>query len=199
MGAKLLTTRWRSFAMNHKPSGRPGARDEAPRRRDGARQTGYAATRAAPTGAPSRHGAGGTGSPKAPQVVVVGPDAAGKTELVQRLRALGYNARCCAQEHSYVRDMWRRVSRPDFLIYLDARLETIARRRAIDWGQARLDELNARLAHARAQCDLYLPTDDLELPEVVERVCAALAAAGIVPARGIGPPRDEEAAGDYEA
>jgi hypothetical protein len=137
-------------------------------------------------------------SPPPLRVVVVGPDAAGKSELVRRLQALGYNARSCAQEHSYVRDMWRRLSRPDFLIYLDARLETIARRRAIDWGQERLDELNARLAHARAHCDLYLPTDDLEPPEVVERVCAALAAAGIVPPPGIVPSRDEEATADYE-
>jgi hypothetical protein len=118
---------------------------------------------------------------KAPRVVVVGPDAAGKTELVQRLRALGYNARSCAQDHSYVPDMWQRLARPDFLVYVDARLETIARRRAIDWGQKRLDELNARLAHARAHCDLYLPTDDLEPVDVVDRVRAALAEDGIMP------------------
>lgn len=116
-----------------------------------------------------------------PRVVVVGPDAAGKTELVRRLQALGYNARSCAQDHSYVPDMWRRIARPDFLIYLDARLETIARRRVIDWGQERLDQLNVRLAHARAHCDLYLATDELEAEEVVERVRGALEAAGIVP------------------
>jgi hypothetical protein len=117
----------------------------------------------------------------APRVVVVGPDAAGKTELVRRLRALGYNARSCAQDHSYVPDMWRRLARPDFLVYVDARLETIARRRAIDWGQKRLDEINARLAHARAHCDFYLPTDDLKPGDVVDRVRAALAGAGIAP------------------
>jgi hypothetical protein len=77
--------------------------------------------------------------------------------------------------------MWRRLARPDFLVYVDARLETIARRRAIDWGQKRLNQLNARLAHARAHCDLYLPTDDLEPGDVVDRVRAALAEAGIVP------------------
>jgi hypothetical protein len=114
-------------------------------------------------------------------VVVVGPDATGKTELVRRLQALGYNARSCAQDHSYVPDMWRRLARPDYLVYLDARLETIARRRAIDWGQDRLDALNARLAHARVHCDLFLPTDDLEPSEVVARVQAALSAAGIFP------------------
>jgi nicotinamide riboside kinase len=118
--------------------------------------------------------------PEAPRVVVVGPDAAGKTELVKRLRALGYNARSCAQDHSYVPDMWRRIAKPDFLVYLDVRLDTIARRRAIDWGQERLNELNARLSHARAHCDLYLPTDDLEPPEVVNRVRKALSAANIL-------------------
>jgi hypothetical protein len=126
------------------------------------------------------------GEERGPRVVVVGPDAAGKSALVARLRALGYNARCCAQEHSYVPGMWWRLSRPNFLVFLDARLETIARRRAIDWGQKRLDALQARLAHARAHCDLYLPTDDLTQPEVVERVRAALSAAGIEPGSGRG-------------
>jgi chloramphenicol 3-O-phosphotransferase len=115
------------------------------------------------------------------RVVVVGPDAAGKSTLVERLQMLGFNARCCAQDHSYVPDMWRKVARPDFLVFLDAQLETIARRRAIDWGQTRLDALQARLVHARAHCDLYLPTDDLTCEEVAERVYQALAAAGIEP------------------
>ena len=119
--------------------------------------------------------------PESPRVVVVGPDAAGKTELVGRLRALGYNARSCAQEHSYVPDMWRRLARPDFLVYLDAGLDAIARRRPIDWGQERLDKLNARLAHARDHCDLYLLTDDLEPSEVVDRVQGALSELGILP------------------
>lgn len=123
----------------------------------------------------------GQKNPEPPRVVVVGPDAAGKTELVKRLRALGYNARSCAQDHSYVPDMWRRIARPDFLIYLDARLDTIARRRRIDWGQERLDVLNARLAHARAHCDFYLPTDDLEPSQIVDWVCTALAEMGISP------------------
>ncbi|MGD9100048.1 MAG: hypothetical protein PVF45_06175 [Anaerolineae bacterium] len=119
------------------------------------------------------------GEDERPRVVAVGPDAAGKSTLVARLRPLGYNARSCGQDHSMVPDMWRRLSRPDFLVFLDARLETIARRRAIDWGQEYLDKLQTRLAHARAHCDLYLPTDDLSPAEVVERVRAALSAAGI--------------------
>jgi deoxyadenosine/deoxycytidine kinase len=116
-----------------------------------------------------------------PRVVAVGPDAAGKSTLVAQLKTLGYNARSCGQDHSQVPDMWRRLSRPDFLVFLDARLETIARRRSVDWGQEYLDKLNARLEHARAHCDLYLPTDDLKSAQVVERVQAALSAAGIEP------------------
>ena len=117
-----------------------------------------------------------------PRIVVVGPDAAGKSTLVARLKVLGYNARSCAQDHSYVPDMWRRVSRPDYLVFLDAELETISRRRAIDWGQKRLDILQERLAHARVHCDLYLPTDGLTPSEVAERVQAALSTPGIGPA-----------------
>lgn len=128
---------------------------------------------------------GSGGEEQGPRVVVVGPDAAGKSVLVERLESLGYNARSCSQEHSYVPDMWRRLSRPGFMIFLDARLETIARRRVIDWGQERLEVLQARLVHARAHCDLYLPTDDLTPSEVVERVRAALSTAGIEPGGGI--------------
>jgi guanylate kinase len=114
-----------------------------------------------------------------PRIVVVGPDAAGKSTLVSRLRQRGFHARSCAQDHSYVPDMWRRLSQPDFLVFLDARLETIAQRRTIDWGQERLDRLQERLSHARAHCDLYLPTDGLSPTQVVARVEAALAAAGL--------------------
>jgi nicotinamide riboside kinase len=124
------------------------------------------------------------GAMEGPRVIVVGPDAAGKSTLVERLQALGYNARSCAQDHSYVPDMWRRVSRADYLVYLDAELETIAQRRAIDWGQEWLDVLHARLAHARVHCDIYLPTDGLTPSEVSERVQAALSAAGIETGQG---------------
>jgi ABC-type cobalamin/Fe3+-siderophores transport system ATPase subunit len=100
------------------------------------------------------------------RIAVVGPCAAGKSTLVAALRARGYAARCVAQEHSYVPDMWRRISRPDILIYLDATLETIACRRRIGWGPAYLETLNHRLRHARANADIYLMTDGL-LPDQV--------------------------------
>lgn len=101
---------------------------------------------------------------------MVGPCASGKSSLVSRLKALGYNARHVAQDHSYVPDMWRRLTDPDFLIYLDAELRTVARRRCINWGKRYLADERHRLRHARQHCDLYLPTDDLTEEEVLERV-----------------------------
>jgi hypothetical protein len=125
----------------------------------------------------------GAGKPEIPaavpgRIAVVGPCASGKSELVARLRALGYDVRHCAQEHSYVPDMWQRLSRPQVLVYLDASLGAIGRRRKIDYGEAYLAEQRARLAHARAHCQLYVHTDDLD-PEGV----LAVAVAGL---RGLG-------------
>lgn len=104
-----------------------------------------------------------------PLIAVVGPCASGKSSLVRRLKALGYDARHVAQDHSYVPDMWRRLTDPDLLIYLDAGLSTIARRRRISWGERYLAAERHRLRHARQHCDLYLPTDDLTEEEVLER------------------------------
>jgi len=109
-----------------------------------------------------------------PLIAVVGPCASGKTSLVQRLRSLGYNARSVAQDHSYVPDMWRRITAPDVLIYLDAQLATIARRRRIGWGERYLADERHRLRHARQHCHLYLATDDLDEEQVLATALAFL-------------------------
>lgn len=114
------------------------------------------------------------GEKQRPLIAVVGPCAAGKSSLVRRLKAMGYNARSVAQDHSYVPDMWRRITNPDLLIYLDAELSTIARRRRIGWGERYLNDERHRLRHARQHCDLYLPTDDLAEKEVLEQVVSFL-------------------------
>ncbi len=111
------------------------------------------------------------------RIGVVGPCGAGKSTLVENLRGK-FNIRAIAQEHSYVPDMWRRVSPTDVLVYLDASLDTIARRRKISWGQERLDALNHRLRHARTHADFYLPTDNLSAEEVAAAVEAFLRAQG---------------------
>jgi hypothetical protein len=105
------------------------------------------------------------------RIKVVGPCASGKSALAARLRALGYDACSAAQDHSYVPDMWQRLNPPDVLIYLDLTLEAVRQRgcTGTGWDQAYLDEQHHRLRHARAHCDLYLPTDDLSEEEVLER------------------------------
>ena len=106
------------------------------------------------------------------RIKIVGPCASGKSTLAARLRALGYKASSAAQDHSYVPDMWQRVNPPDLLIYLDVTLETAWQRgrAGAGWNQDYLDEQHHRLRHARAYCDLYLPTDGLTEKEVEARV-----------------------------
>ena len=116
------------------------------------------------------------GRPRAPRVAVVGPCTSGKTTLVHALREAGYDARQPAQEHSYVPDMWQRLTQPDVLIYLDVTYEAARQRREIAWGPERLEAEAGRLAHARTHCDLYLQTAGLTIEQVRERALAFLAA-----------------------
>jgi len=115
------------------------------------------------------------------RVAIVGPCASGKSVLVARLRAAGYDAWQPAQEHSYVPDMWRRLARAEALVYLDVSLPTLLARRRTDFDQEYLDEQHHRLRHARAHCDLYLPTEGLSEQGVFERVVRALDSLGITP------------------
>jgi hypothetical protein len=72
--------------------------------------------------------------------------------------------------------------RADVLIYLDAELETIARRQnRTDWTMTRLNAQHRRLADARAHCDFYLKTDDLTRRQVAMAVDAFLREWGIMP------------------
>jgi deoxyadenosine/deoxycytidine kinase len=106
------------------------------------------------------------------KIVVVGVCAAGKTTLVNGLIAHGFaSARLAPQEHSGVRDLWAWRGRPEVLVYLDAQAATMNRRqRRSDWTEGARAEQVARLAGARRACDLYLPTDDLTIPRVLEIV-----------------------------
>ena len=109
------------------------------------------------------------------RVAVVGPCASGKSTLITALQAAGYETRQPAQEHSYVPNMWQRLSRPDVLIYLDVSYTAmLARRPHTSGGPERLAIQHARLAHARQRCDFYLDTSDLTPAEVQARVCAFL-------------------------
>lgn len=107
-----------------------------------------------------------------PVIAIVGVCAAGKSTLARGLQELGYEAYSVPQEHSVVRRLWARKN-PDLLIMLDAQWETTRRRRPdIGYGPERLAEQRERLRYARAECDLYLPTDDLSIAEVRQAAVA---------------------------
>ena len=113
--------------------------------------------------------------PTPTKIKLVGVCAAGKSTLLQHLRAAGYHVLPCAQEHSYVPDLWRRLTPPHGLVYLEAQPATVAqRRRSQEPVEAWLAEERERLAHARAHCDLYLPTDELTPEEVTVAVVSFL-------------------------
>ena len=109
------------------------------------------------------------------RIAIVGPCSAGKTTLGQALKEAGYTVRQPTQEHSLVPDMWRRLSKPDVLIYLDVDYENALRRRPHqDGGAQRVADQNKRLAHAREHCDLYIDTNGLTLEEVRAEALAFL-------------------------
>lgn len=94
---------------------------------------------------------------------VVGNCVSGKTTLVAGLKEKGYQAVNIPQEHSVTPRFWRKFN-VDFLVMLSCTLATAQTRRKIPWGQVRLDRQAAILADARANCQLYLPTDDFTIP-----------------------------------
>jgi deoxyadenosine/deoxycytidine kinase len=105
-----------------------------------------------------------------PMIGVVGPCAAGKTTLVSGLQRAGYEVRHIAQEHSYVADMWKRLTNPDILVYLHVSYPLTISRRKIDWTEAEYLEQLHRLRHARQFADYSLDTDALSPQQVLDQV-----------------------------
>jgi deoxyadenosine/deoxycytidine kinase len=108
------------------------------------------------------------------KIGVVGPCAAGKSTLIAALRQHGIHARHIAQEHSYVPDMWRRITNPDLLIYLDISYPLTIQRRQLSWTREEYDEQISRLKHARVHADIYISTDLLTPQQVLEFVLKSL-------------------------
>lgn len=98
---------------------------------------------------------------------VVGPCAAGKTTLIAGLRSAGYSGKHIAQEHSYVQDMWLRLTDPDVLIYLDVSYEITLIRRKLNWTEKEYLKQVDRIRHARTHADLYIDTDSLSIDQVL--------------------------------
>lgn len=105
---------------------------------------------------------------------IVGPCSAGKTTLIQSLKQLGIDARHIAQEHSYVPEMWLRMTNPDVLVYLDVSFPVSQARRFLDWSEEDFDEQVQRLMHAKEHADLVINTDPFKPDEVLDQVVTFL-------------------------
>jgi thymidylate kinase len=103
-------------------------------------------------------------------IAIVGPCGSGKSTLVSALNVRGYDARQIAQEHSVVPAMWKKLTNPDILIYLDVSFQSGTRRKQFNWTPEEFEEQVRRLLHARQHCDIYVHTDSLKPPEVVAKV-----------------------------
>lgn len=124
-----------------------------------------------------------------PTVGLVGPCTSGKSLLRERLNKHGFIVRHIAQEHSFVPDMWKRVARPDVLIYLEVSYPVTLKRRNWSWQESEYREQLRRLAHARAHADLCVSTDRLSPDEVEVKILEFLAEFFAVPRRGSQPQR----------
>ncbi len=105
---------------------------------------------------------------------VVGACGSGKSTLISALDRLGYRTRHIAQEHSYVKDMWKRLTNPHVLIFLQVSYEVASQRRRLNWTEADYLEQQRRLAHARQHADLFIDTDLLSPQQVLDRVLVFL-------------------------
>lgn len=107
-----------------------------------------------------------------PEITIglVGVCGSGKSTLKERLEVRGLRVRHIAQEHSYVKDMWKRLANPDVLIFLEASFETtLLRRGASFWNEEDYQTQLERLAHARQHADFVLATDGLTPEQVAGR------------------------------
>lgn len=101
---------------------------------------------------------------------VVGPCTAGKSTLIAGLRQHGYRVRHIAQEHSYAPEMWQKITHPDILIFLDVSYPVSLTRRPLNWLLKEYETQQFRLRHARQNADLYVQTDSLSIPQVLDTV-----------------------------
>ncbi len=101
---------------------------------------------------------------------VVGPCSSGKSTLVAGLKKRGVSVRHIAQEHSYVKDMWLRLSNPDILVFLDVSYPVAQERHKLSWTIGEYKKQTHRLRHARQHADIYLDTDKLIPEEILKKV-----------------------------
>jgi len=66
--------------------------------------------------------------------------------------------------------MWKHITNPDALIFLDCSFENSTSRRKLNWLPADHKEQLRRLSHAREHADIVIDTNHLTPDEVLARV-----------------------------
>jgi deoxyadenosine/deoxycytidine kinase len=105
---------------------------------------------------------------------IVGPCGSGKSTLAAKLGEHGYRCRAIAQEHSYAKYMWQRITNPDILIFLQSSFENCTSRRKLNWNLADYDEQQRRLSHAYEHAHFIIDTDTLNADEVLAQALGHL-------------------------
>ena len=98
---------------------------------------------------------------------IVGVCGSGKSTLTTLLKALGYETRHIAQEHSFVPDMWQRISNPDVLIFLEVSFSNTIKRKNLNWEEKDYYQQLQRINHAYTHADLRISTDALTPEEIL--------------------------------
>lgn len=112
--------------------------------------------------------------PPSPLIGVVGPCGAGKSTLIAGLEKHGFRCRHIAQEHSYAKQMWRVIAKPDVLIYLECNFENSTKRRNLNWAPADHEEQLRRLSHAREHADIIIDTNATDQSGVLSQALTHL-------------------------
>lgn len=115
-----------------------------------------------------------------PLVGVVGPCSSGKSTLVAGLQKHKIRVRHIAQEHSYVKDMWHRLSNPALLIFLDVSYPVAQERRKQSWTLKEYEIQIQRLRHAAEHADFHLDTDNKTPAEILAEVVNFLKDEGLL-------------------
>ena len=66
--------------------------------------------------------------------------------------------------------MWKRITNPDVLIFLQASFSVCTARRQLNWNESDFAEQQRRLSHSFEHADLVVDTDDLTPQNVATRV-----------------------------
>lgn len=104
------------------------------------------------------------------KIGLVGPCGAGKTTLSELLNSRGKSCRAIAQEHSFIPDMWKKMTNPEILVFLDASYPVTMQRKKFHWTENEYNEQIRRLAHARTHADLFIQTDAISPAIVMDRI-----------------------------